>query len=363
MKTAHLRLLSLLLPMLLAACSGEPAPKEAPRRVAMHEVQIGNAEEIANYSGEVRPRIETAMSFRVAGKIAARLVQVGDTVKAGQVLARLDPADVELGAASARAQLAAAESERGLAKAEVERYRELRSKNFISQSALDAKEAAFKSAQGRWESASAQSSLARNQSSYAALTADAAGVVSAVQAEVGQVVAAGQAVLSVARPGEKEVAISVPENRVAELRQAGKIDISLWADAARSYSGRIREVAPAADAVTRTYAARVTIVDADANVRLGMTANVLLRRPGGAASTLLPSAAIFQSSGQPAVWLIKADNTVELRPVEVLAFREDGALVGKGLANGDKVVAAGVHKLIAGEAVRPVAAALLRSGL
>lgn len=367
MKTTGLphfsRLTILLLPVLLAACGSEPAPKDLPRRVAMLVVAVGNADEVVNYSGEVRPRIESALSFRVGGKIAARLVQVGDTVKAGQVLARLDPADVELNAAAARAQLAAAESERTLAKAEVERYRELRGKNFISQSALDAREATAKSAQGRWEAAQAQSGLARNQSGYAALTADAAGVVATVQAEVGQVVAAGQPVLSVARPGEKEVAIAVPENRVAELRQASTVSVTLWADAKHNYRGRIREISPAADPVTRTYAVRVAIVDADEQVRLGMTANVLLQRQGSAPSALLPATAIFQSAGKPAVWLIKADNSVELRPVAVGAFREDGVRVDSGLQAGDKVVAAGVHKLIAGEVVRPVDAAQLRGGL
>lgn len=353
----------LLIALSLTACSGEPAPKEPPRRVAMQVVALGNAENLANYSGEVRPRIESALSFRVAGKIAARLVQVGDTVKAGQVLARLDPADVELNAAAARAQLAAAESERSLAKADLERYRELRGKNFISQSALDAREASAKSAQGRWEAAQAQAGLARNQSGYAALTADAAGVVSAIQAEVGQVVAAGQPVLSVARPGEKEVAIAVPENRVAELRQAGKIGISLWADAGHSYQGRIRELSPSADPVTRTYAARVTIIDADDNVRLGMTANVALRRQDSSPSALLPATAIFQSASKPAVWVIKADNTVELRPVTVAAYREDGVLLREGVKAGEKVVVAGVHKLIAGEIIRPTDAAQLRSGL
>ncbi len=352
-----------LLPLLLAACGGEPAPKEPPRRVAVHVVNLGNADESANYSGEVRPRIESALSFRVGGKIAARLVQVGDSVKAGQVLARLDPADVELNAAAARAQLAAAESERSLAKADLERYRELRGKNFISQSALDAREATAKSAQGRWEAAQAQAGLARNQSGYAALLADASGVVATIQAEVGQVVAAGQPVLSVARPGEKEVAIAVPENRVGDLRQASDIRVSLWADSKHEFHGRIREISPTADPVTRTYAVRVTINDADDNVRLGMTANVLLRRPGTTASALLPATAIFQSGNAPAVWVIKADQRVELRPVTVGAFREDGVLVLSGLGQGEQVVAAGVHKLIAGEAVRPADAAQLRSGL
>lgn len=337
---------------ILAACGQKEQPVEAPRLVVTHVVSPGDTRAEANYSGEVRPRYETPLSFRAGGKIAQRLVEVGQAVQAGQPLARLDPADLELGAGAARAQLAAAESDFAFAKAEYERYQGLRARNFVSQAALEGKEAAWRAARGRMEAASAQAGLARNQSAYAVLAADTAGVVSAVLAEPGQVVAAGQPVLRLARPGEMEVAISVPENRVAELKAAEDIRIALWADSGRSYAGRIREIAPMADPVTRTYAVRISLLEPDAEVRLGMTANVRLGRPGTAAAAVVPATALFQQAGKPAVWVVGGDNTLALRPVEVAQFREGGAVVTGGLQAGERIVSAGVHKVVAGEKVR-----------
>jgi multidrug efflux system membrane fusion protein len=337
---------------ILAACGGGEVPPPAPRLVFSHIVGQGDGRAEANYSGEVKPRHEIAVSFRVGGKLRERLVEVGQSVGPGQPLARLDPADVELGASSARASLAAAESEFAYAKAELARYQDLRARNFVSQAALEAKEAAYHATRGRMEAAGAQAGLARNQAAYATLSADGAGVVSAVLAEAGQVVAAGQPVLRIARPGEMEVAIAVPENRVDELRAADRLDISLWAAGGRSYAGRIREISPMADPVTRTYAVRVSLLDPDAGVRLGMTANVLIKRQAAAAALLIPATALFQQGDQPAVWIIGADQALTLRPVEVAAFREDGVLVAGGLQAGERIVAAGVHKVVAGEKVR-----------
>jgi RND family efflux transporter MFP subunit len=336
----------------LSACGSHETPPEPPRLVMTHVVAQGDGRSDANYSGEVKPRYETPLSFRASGKMASRLVEVGQAVQPGQPLARLDPADLELNASAARAQLAAAESDLNFAKAEYERYQGLRAKNFVSQAALEGKEATWRAARGRMEAATAQSGLARNQSAYATLTADAAGVISAVLAEPGQVVAAGQPVLRLARPGEMEVAISVPENRVAELKSADNIRIALWAEGSRTYAGRIREIAPMADPVTRTYAVRVTLLEPDADVRLGMTANVLLGRKGETPVAVLPATAIFQQEGKPAVWVVGADNTLALRPIEVAQFREDGALVTGGLTAGERIVSAGVHKVVAGEKVR-----------
>jgi multidrug efflux system membrane fusion protein len=336
----------------LGACSDKEQAPEAPRLVATQVVGPGDSRTEANYSGEIRPRYETPLSFRAGGKIVQRLVEVGQAVQPGQPLARLDPADLELSASAARAQRAAAESDLAFAQAEYERYRDLRVRNFVSQAALEGKEAAWRAARGRMEAATAQAGLARNQSAYATLTADAAGVVSAVQAEPGQVVAAGQPVLRLARPGEMEAAIAVPENRVAELKAAEEIRIALWADSGRTYAGRIREIAPMADPVTRTYAVRVSLLEPDAEVRLGMTANVLLGRRGGQGVVAVPATALFQQDGKPAVWVVGTDNTLSLRSIEVLQFREDGVLVKGGLKAGERIVAAGVHKVVAGERVR-----------
>jgi len=338
---------------MLTAC-GEKAAPPAPqsRTVLAYAVEMGAGFNHAEYSGEVKPRHETALAFRVGGKLIDRRVELGDRVSAGQVLARLDPADLAQSLKGAEAQLAAAEADRAFARADAERYRSLRAQQFVSQAAVDAKEAALKAAEERVRGGAAQGAIARNQAGYAVLVSDSAGVVSAVLAEAGQVVAAGQAVVKVARIDEKEVLIAVPENRVAELARAGDVVVTLWAAQEKRYRGRVREVSPQADPVTRTYAARVSILNADADVRLGQTARVLLAHVGAGSFTLIPLGSVFQQGQQPAVWLIGNDGRVHLRAIKVAAWREDGVAVSSGLAEGERIVAAGAYKLTEGETVR-----------
>jgi len=342
----------LLSSVLLSGCREKAEPAAAqPRTVLALTVALGEGFNQAEYSGEVKPRHETALAFRVGGKLLTRQVDVGDRVAAGQVLARLDAADLALSSSGADANLAAAAAERSYAQAEAARYRDLRVQQFVSQALLDAKETALKAAEERYRALSAQSSLAGNQRGYSELRADAAGVVATVLAEAGQVVAAGQPVFRLARTDEKEVLIAVPENRVTELGKAGELTVSLWAAPDKRYRGRVREIAPQADAVTRTFAARVSILNADADVRLGQTARVLLGKTATTA-TLIPLGSVFQKGKQPAVWLIAEDGHVQLHPVTVAAWREDGVAVSGGLESGDRIVAAGAHKLVDGEAVR-----------
>lgn len=337
---------SLLLGTLLLVCAcGKVAPPPDPSRPVLTSI-LGASDESAavSYSGEVRSRFETPLGFRIPGKIAARLVDTGVQVKAGDVLARLDPADTALSAAAADAQL-------DLAAADVRRYRELRDKNFVSQAALDAKETGYKAAR-------AQGDLARNQSSYTVLRADQAGVVELVAAEVGQVVAAGQTVMRVARTDTLEVAVAIPETRMPDLRLLKTAEVSLWADDKARYQGVLRELSPVADALTRTYAARVSILNPDARVRLGMTANVkFLRNTDGVTSgsrLSVPLTAIFQQEGKPALWIVGADQTVSLRPVTVAAYGETTAILESGAQAGERIVVAGVHKLSAGEKIKVV---------
>ena len=208
----------------------------------------------------------------------------------------------------------------------------------------------------RHEQARAQQDVARNQAGYATLVADTDGVVTAVLAEAGQVVASGQPVLRLAREDEREVAIAVPENRLAELKSAKAPVVVLWARRDKAYAARLREIAPAVDAATRTFAVRMTIVDADADVRWGMTANVLIAGSGPSpTAALVPSAAIHHdASGKPAVWIYDpATRTVSLRNVTLGGYREDGTIVGEGLADGEWIVAAGAQKLRPGQVVRP----------
>ena len=336
-----------LLTFLLTACSEPPPPAAAPKLVRTTKVGAGDTalEGLQrSYSGEVRARIETTLGFRIAGKIVERRVDAGTAVKAGQVLARLDPVDAGL-------QVAQAEAQRALAEAELARYRDLKAKNFISASALEGRETAFKAAD-------AQASLAKNQSAYTTLVADRAGVIGQVLAEPGQVVSAGQAVFRLTADGEREVAISLPENEVASVKIGQAAEITFWSEqsaAGKPMGGRLREISPLADPVTRTYAARVSLKEADPRLPLGMSANV--RFPSAAPGTnklIVPLTAIFQQGQRPAVWKVGADNTVALQAVSVAEYTDRGAVVTAGLAGGEQIVTGGVNLLSAGEKVRVV---------
>ncbi len=326
--------------VLLAAC-GKEAPKPEPLRPVLTRVLGDTAGgEAVTYSGEVRSRYETQLGFRIPGKISARLVDAGAVVKPGDVLAKLDPVDTALSAASADAQLV-------LADAEAKRYRELRKQNFVSEAALDGKETTLKAMQ-------AQASLARNQSAYSVLRADQAGVVGLVSAEVGQVVTAGQTVFRVARADTLEVAISIPEVRMPEVRALKDAEVSLWTDGSAKYKALLRELSPVADPTTRTFAARVSIIEPDARVLLGMTANVRFLRFSPDSRLTVPLAAIFQEAGKPALWVVNADQTVALRPVVVASYSESLAVLSNtpGVRAGERIVIAGVHKLTAGEKIK-----------
>jgi RND family efflux transporter MFP subunit len=343
----------------LAACGQPPAQAPAPRAVIAQVVGT-QADDTGNlYSGEVRARHEHDLAFRVGGKVVARYVDVGAQVTRGQPLARLDPQDAHLAVDAARSQLAAASADHELAAAELERYRDLHARNFVSRAVLDARETTFNTTKARLEQTRAQVATARNQSAYTTLVADADGVITGVGVEPGQVVAAGQPVMRFARPDEKEVAINVPETRLAELRDATDIRVSVWAAPDRRYRGRIREIAPTADPATRTFTVKITIVDPDGPVRLGMTANVAIGDGAGEQVVVLPLTALAQVDGKPAVWVFDPRSSkVNLRPVVVGAYREDGVVVRDGLRPGEIVVTVGVHKLLPDETVRVVSETL-----
>jgi len=336
-----------------AGCSDKPQTTPEPRVVNVVRVTVGSANSDVGYSGEVRARYETSLSFRVPGKIVARNVEVGGIVKKGDALARLDPEDQQLNARSAQSQLAAARSEYEQMKAELERYTDLFKKEFISKAEYDRRHSAYDVAKARLEQAQAQLAVTKNQTGYTELAADHAGVVTAIPIEVGQVVAAGQTVMKLARTDDREVVISIPENRLSELSAARQIDISLWADPSKIYKGNLREVSPSADPVTRTYAAKISVLNADPAMKLGMTANVYLRGVQRTVAVMLPATALFQDNGHAAVWIVdKATSKVKLVPVEIGEYVEDQVAVLSGLNPGDMAVRAGVHKLFAGEKVR-----------
>jgi RND family efflux transporter MFP subunit len=337
------RLSPLIILLALAACGEKSPPPDTvtagPRLVKALKVSRDGTAPEARLSGEVRARYESVLGFRVGGKMTERLVDAGVRVGVGRPLARLDPADARLSATQAEANAT-------LADADLKRAQDLRDKNFVSQAALDARESAAKAA-------TAQAQLTRNQANYTTLSADAAGVVAAVLAEPGQVVSAGQGVFRLARDGEREVAVSLPETALATVKAGSAATVTLWADG-KTYTGRVREISPAADPATRSFAARVSIVGAPAELPLGMSATVSFKSAGDPSVTV-PLAAIFQKGDNPAVWVIGKEGAVELRPVEVARYGDDGAVLKAGLNEGETIVAAGAFKLAAGEKVRIVA--------
>lgn len=346
-----------LLLFLMAACGERlPVPAAAPL-VMTQTAAAGDAGLQANFAGEVRARSESALGFRLGGKITERLVDVGAVVKAGTPLSLVDARDLQLGSAGARSQLAAAQADVVQAQADYTRYNDLYQKKFFSGAEIDKRKAALDVAQARLDQAKAQLSVADNQSDYAVLSADRAGVITAVEAEVGQVVAAGQTVVRLARGAEKEILIAVPENRLPEVQAAQRIEITLWAAPGKRYAGKVREVSPAADEVTRTYAVRIAMSDLDDNMRLDITASVVLSYAGtGSAVVILPLTALYQQGANTAVWVVDAAmQTVKLAPVTVGAFREDAVAIASGIKVGDVVVTAGVYKITQGQKVRVAA--------
>ncbi|MFC5478351.1 efflux RND transporter periplasmic adaptor subunit [Massilia suwonensis] len=271
----------LLYALLLGACSKQEAGTEPVRPVRVAVLGQAPFQASAEFAGEVRPRYESQLGFRVAGKIAAREVDVGTTVRRGQVLMRLDPQDLRLAASQAQASLRAAETSRDLADADYARYQELRARNFVSESVLDTKRAALRAARAEAEAARAAFQSQANQADYASLRSDVDGVVTGIEAEAGQVVAAGTPVVRVARLDALDVVIGIPEDRVGGLRTGDQVAVRLWAEPEEAIPGRVREVSPAADPATRTYPARIAIPPRS-GVRLGMTATAQVAASSGA---------------------------------------------------------------------------------
>jgi RND family efflux transporter MFP subunit len=340
--------------VLLAGCNANTAPAiKSERPVQVQRVAFANETAAREFVGVVRARYETDLGFRVAGKIVTRVVNVGDRVKAGDVVARLDPQDLKLQAESAEAEHAAATSNLAQATTDLERYTTLRTRGYASVADFDRKKWTKDEAEGRLERARRSLDLARNQLGYSDLKADADGVITATLAEPGQVVAIGQAVARLAHRGEKEAVVALPETWLGEARKFDAT-VRLWSDRERSYTARLRELSPQADPASRTYAARFTINDADDSVAFGMTASVSLARASAAPIARLPLSAILNRGSGPLVYAVDASGALVQRPVTVMSFTEDSALVTSGINDGDKIVTLGVQKLEAGLKVRTI---------
>ncbi len=350
----------MVLPLLLAllvlgGCSREAERAPDVRPVRLLQLQSATGQSAYEFSGDVRPRIESRLGFRVGGKIAARLVDVGATVRRGQPLARLDPTDLNLAEQGSRAQYEAARTDRDLAAADLKRYNDLFAKGFISAAEQNRRQASYEAAAARLRQAEAALREQSNQTGYTVLAADADGVVTAIDAEVGQVVSAGQSVVRVAQTAEKEVAIGLPEDQVDWLRDIRDVSVRTWAEPERRLPGRVREIAAAADPVTRTYAARITVPNPPADLKFGMTAMVTFVRTGASPAVRVPLTALLQQQGTNQVWVYDgAAGTVQ--PVAVTLGQPIGneIEVSSGLRPGQTIVTAGVHLLKPGQKVRPL---------
>lgn len=342
----------LLSAVLLAACS-KPAPPEEPvRAVKLMTVGVGNIQSSLEFAADVRPRVESRLGFRVGGKLVRRAVELGQTVKAGQVIAQLDPQDYKLAADAARAQVAAAQTNRDLAAADYKRYKELRDQNFISGAELERRDTALKAAQAQLEQAQAQLNSQGNQAGYTTLVADVSGVVTAVTAEVGQVVAAGSPVVQIAQDGPRDVVFAVPEDKVALIKVGSKVDVRVWASKTQ-VEGTVREVAASADPVTRTFVVKVALQAQDA-LPLGTTVAVVPKALDRSATQVikLPTSALLQAGGASQVWVLdSASMTVKPQQVTVATADGNDAVITQGLTPGMQVVVAGVHVLSPGQKV------------
>ena len=325
-----------------------PAP---PQAVRVQEVaaEVEAAEQ--TYTGVVRARYETDLAFRVGAKIASRHVEVGQRVSAGAVLFRLDPTDYRLAVKAAEAELVAADAEVVLSVADHDRLTRLRGAPSLSE--LDKARSARDVAVGRRDRAKEALTLARNRLAYCELTADADGVVTALPAEAGQVVAEGQVVARIARDGEREAVVSLPENRAVAARSA-RATVALWAAPGESYPAVLRELSPTADPVTRTYQARFTVRNPGPQVVLGMTATVHLLPPDPTPGYVLPLSSLLRTGDRPAVWVVdRPTGGLTLTSVDVREYRHETVVLSGGVKPGQLVVTAGVQKLDAGLTVRP----------
>lgn len=346
------------------ACSPPPPPPEPVQAVRTLVVATESVSPSFEYAAEIRARTESRLSFRVGGKVVRRQVALGDTVKAGQVLAQLDPQDLRLGQDAARAGQEAALVNAAQAQADFQRYQELREQGFISSAELERRETAYKAARAQLQQAQAQTGVQGNQAAYATLVSDVNGVITGVDVEPGTVVAAGTPVLRLAQNGPRDAVFAVPEDKVALVKamadEAAKnpqaptlFQVRLWGEGERLLPARIREVSAAADPATRTFQVKVDLGAESVTLRQGQTATVIMRTPPQVGLTKLPLSALREHQGKTAVWLVQEPAmTVALQSVEVGGADGNEVVVLSGLRPGQRVVTAGVHVLNEGQKIK-----------
>ncbi len=357
--SAALRFCRVLLPVavaaLLSACNRDIRPAAVTKPVITERLDATRTTPAEQYSGAVHARYESMLGFRVPGKMVARYVVLGETVRRGELLARLDGTDAALEKDAAEAALAAAISNLQTARQDLARYARLVQIGAISRSAYDHQQDQVAASQAAYQQAQRQYELRDNQLRYTGLRADHDGVITAVDAEVGQVVGAGQSVVGLAWSDGREVYIDVPENRIGELSSARRISVSLWG-MDRTYPGAVREKSAAADPATRTFLVKIAILNPGPEVRLGMTAGVKVADAAHPRELLIPMTALYHKGAATAVWVVDpGTRRLALAPVRVERYCDQGVVIGAGLTVGEEVVLKGVNELYEGEPVQATA--------
>jgi RND family efflux transporter MFP subunit len=338
----------------LAGCNDKVAEKATPGRpVLVASVHYEAESPERSFVGTIKPRIEADMGFRVPGKVAKRLVEVGQTVDVGQPLATLDEVDLKLQAEQAEAEFRAATGVLAQAAAAEQRAKDLRAKGWATDATLDSAKAAGDEARARLNRAERSVDLTRNSLSYATLEADTRGVVTATLVEPGQVVASGQTAIRVARFAEKEAVVAIPETLLGRAKN-GVATVSLWSGPDKKYAAKLREVAPSADPATRTYLAKFSLPGADDRVSLGMTATLTLADPTTERVARLPLSALFSEGGDPSFYVVDSAGEVVLKPVTVKSYESGDVVISGGVDEGARVVTLGVQKLDPAQKVRIV---------
>ena len=353
---AGLFLCTLALGAALAGCSRPEPPPEPVRAVKLLTVGASEVQAQRLFAADVRARVESRLGFRVAGKLVQRPVELGQAVRAGQLLAQLDARDYRLAVQAAQAQVAAATTQRDLAQADYERFAQLKAQNFISGAELDRRRASLQAAQAQLTQALAQASSQGNQENYTQLRADADGVVTAIEAEPGQVLEQGQTVLRLAQGGARDAVFAVPEDLVGQLRVGQEVAVRPWgggAEGAAKLRATVRDIAASADPVTRTFTVKAALSGSPLPP-LGATLTVYPSAfaPRGVQALRLPTSALWAQGQQTAVWVFDAaSSTVRAQVIEVAQVDGNEVLVRAGLQAGAQVVATGVHVLAPGQKV------------
>jgi len=343
-----------LLAIALTGCNDKVAEKATlGRPVMVASVHYEAESPERSFVGTIKPRIETDMGFRVPGKVAKRLVEVGQTVDVGQPLATLDEVDLKLQAEQAQAEFRAATGVLAQAAASEQRAKDLRAKGWTTDAQMDQARAAADEARARLNRAERSVELTNNSLSYATLVADSRGVVTVTLIDAGQVVASGQTAIRVARFAEKEAVVAIPETLVGRAKD-GVASVSLWSEPDKKYAAKLREIAPNADPATRTYLAKFSLPGAGEQVSLGMTATLTLSDKATQRVARLPLSALFSAGGDPSLYVVGDNGEVKLAPVAVKSYESNDVVISGGVDEGAKIVVLGVQKLDPAQKVRVV---------